>query len=111
MSRVLSTKRGDTFSRVCTWKPGGVAANLTGATVRCVLREPKTKRLVSTLTCTLLNQTTNVGQFTIAKGYTEVDGTHTWPVGALSCDIQFTFADTTRQSTKTFTVFVEEDVS
>ena len=110
--KVLQHKRGDTFSRVCTWMPGGVAANLTGATILAQMRDKKTGDIVCVFNTTLANQGTYPGQFTMSMApATAVYGTKLWEAKTYECDVQFTFPDTTVQSSATFQIQVIADVS
>lgn len=73
-------EQGATFFRTCTYKDAnGDPINLTGYTVRAKLkRYPQDRIVAATFTCTILNQTSYAGQFTI-----ELSAAQT---AALECD-------------------------
>jgi hypothetical protein len=101
-------KRGDTFERTCTYKRGGALFDLTGTTI-VVTIETSCGTLVDTLSVVLAAQSgATLGQFTISKAYVS---TESWPLGRHVADIQYTFPDGKRLSTRTFFVEVVEDVT
>lgn len=101
----LSHKRGDRFSKLCTWKVDGVATAFVAAP-RCQLRDGS-DALVQELTVTLASPQTGAttGKFTLSATAAE---TALWPVAVLSADVQNT---DTEQSTITFRVNVLADVT
>ena len=104
MAAVLTHKRGDRFSRLCTYRVAGVATAL-GAAPRVQLRDGASE-LVQELTVTLATQSGGTtGQFTISATAAQ---TALWPVAALSADVQFT---DTEVSSETFAVRVLPDVT
>lgn len=98
-------KRGDTFNLTCTYKQGGVPHSLNGIDIKSQIREASI--LVTELTVTKANQTTNPGVFVLTPTVTD---TATWPLGNLLCDIQFSENGLIR-STETFYVAIIEQVT
>ncbi len=73
-------EQGATFFRTCTYKDAnGTAINLTGYTIRGKLKRfPQDKIAAATFTCTILDQTSYTGKFTIGLSATQT--------AALECD-------------------------
>lgn len=101
-------KRGDTFSRTCTYKRDGVAYNLTGTTIAATIKD-SSGATIDMLTATLLTQSgATLGQFTLTKAYA---ATASWAIGTHQFDIQYTFPDATRISSGTVALQVVEDIT
>ena len=98
-------KRGDTFTLACTYKQNGVVYDVTNFTIRSQVRDSE-GMLVSELTVTKADQSTNPGVFVLAAA-----GATAWPVDILSCDIQFSDSEGVVRSTQTFKIPVVEDVT
>ena len=104
----ITVKRGDSFSRTCTYKRDGAAYDLTGCTIVSQIRNVSGV-LVDTLVTTLLTQSgATLGQFTLTRSYTL---TAAWAIGTHRFDIQYTFPDSTRISSGTVNLTVEEDIT
>lgn len=105
---VVVHKRGDTFDKVCTYKRAGVAFDLTGTAIVATIKDANGD-VVDSLVATLLTQSgATLGQFSLVRAYAS---TATWPVGTHRFDIQYTFGDGKRITTRTLALRVVEDYS
>lgn len=98
-------KVGDTFILACTYKQNGLPYDVTIFTIRSQVRDSE-GMLVSELTVTKADQSTNPGVFVLAAS-----GATAWPIDVLSCDIQFSDSEGVVRSTQTFKIPVVEDVT
>jgi hypothetical protein len=106
MSATVNMKRGDTFSRTCTYSRNGALFNLTGTTIRASLRSDS-DLLIEELDVTLLAQSgATLGQFKLSKPHA---ATTLWPVGSHLFDIEYTFPDGSRITTDTISLVVNTD--
>jgi len=106
-------KRGDTWSEIITWvdEETGTPIDITDAEIRTQLRDKKSGELA-------VSAGTDTGEITITDA---VNGVATQRVEAsvmegvaprkYSCDIEITYSDGYVQSTPTFIVVVEEDIT
>lgn len=101
----INIKRGDTLYLVCTYTDSNdVPVDLTNVTIESkVMNSVKIHYL--DLVVTKLNQTTDVGKFTITK-----NPAHTLDVGKYFWDIQYT-ENGLVQSTETMVLNVLQDVA
>lgn len=107
MTATLSHKRGDRFSKRCTWRDSTGTAVALGAAPRAQLRDGADE-LVQEFTVTLETQSgATVGVFTLSATAAQ---TAAWPVGSLSCDIERQAPDPI-ESSGTFVVRVTPDVT
>ena len=107
MESLKEFKTGDTFSLVCTYKQEGSPVELpVDAEIRAQIRT-RTKELVSDTTVTILDQSSNVGKFTVNAFPAD---TSDWVTGKHFMDIEVTIDDIIR-STETFLVPVIEDIT
>ncbi len=103
----LTHKRGDRFSKRCTWRDDTQTPVALGAAPRAQLRNGADE-LVQELTVTLEPQVgATVGVFTLSATAVQ---TAAWPVGSLLCDIERQAPDPV-ESSQTFTVQVTRDVT
>ena len=106
---MISLKRGNTFviPKIIFWKDktknNEEPQDLTGVTIRSSLKKGST--LVAELVPTVIDAFT--GEFSLGYGGTTRD----WPVGLLSCDIEFTLNTGQIISTATFNVEVTKNVT
>ena len=104
----ISIKRGDTFSRACTYKRDGVPFDLTGAVIVAIIRDAA-GGVVDSLDVPIPSQTgINVGGYFLRKNYT---ATAAWPVGAHRFNIRYTFPDGTRVTSETINLTVEKELN
>lgn len=102
---MLRIKRGDTFSVEAVVKGDGVALDITDWVIRSQIRT-KGLELIETPVITITDATNGV--YTIEESAAGV--TAAWPVGELISDIEYTH-DGSVISTKTFSIFVDPDVT
>jgi len=100
---VVNIKRGDTLSLAGTYKVDGVAASVSAMTIESHVKN-HSGDLIEELTVT---KTSGTGTFTISATAVQ---TAEWPLTTLKCDIQFS-ASGVVQSTETFSISVEEDIT
>lgn len=98
-------KRGDTFAMTCIYKQDGTPHSVTSVDIKCQVKQGST--LVTEMTVTKANQSTNLGAFVLTPQSAD---TALWPIGNLLCDIQFTEGGTVR-STETFYINIIEQVT
>lgn len=85
MTVTLTHKRGDRFSKRCTWRDSTGAAIALGASPRAQLRDGADS-LVQELSVALEPQSgATLGQFILSATSAQ---TAAWPVASLSCDIE-----------------------
>ena len=105
---MISLKRGNTFviPKIIFWKDktkNKEAQDLTGVTIRSSLKKGST--LVAELVPTVIDA--SHGEFSLRYEGTTRD----WPVGLLSCDIEFTLNTGQIISTATFNVEITKNVT
>ena len=105
---MISLKRGNTFviPKIIFWKDktkNKEAQDLTGVTIRSSLKKGST--LVAELVPTVIDA--SHGEFFLRYEGTTRD----WPVGLLSCDIEFTLNTGQIISTATFNVEITKNVT
>ena len=109
---IRTIKRGDTWQEIITWKDNnGDPIDITGASIRVQLRNREDDSLA-------LTASTSTGEITITN---PTGGVATQRVeyitmrdvepGKYNCDVEITYSDNTVQSTPTFVVIVEEDIT
>lgn len=103
----IAHKRGDTLSLGLTWDEEGETIDLTGYEVAAQLRDAHDV-LVADLTVAIADQTTQRGRCTLSATAAE---TATWPIGKLSCDVQFTAPGGAVASSETFSISVARDIT
>jgi hypothetical protein len=104
VSSSIVTKRGDTFSLVCTYKQGGVPTSIDGYEITSQVRDIS-GTLIDNLIVQIENQVSTPGVFTLSAA-----STASWPVRNLLSDIQFVL-DGDIRSTQTFCIAVQEDIT
>lgn len=105
MKSIAPFKRGDTFSLTCTWKDGGVPTSVAGLTITSQLRTHGALTLVANLTVMIGDQLVSPGSFVLFA-----EGTSSWPVGAMVCDLEVAQEGIIRSS-ESFIVPVAEGVT
>ena len=98
-------KRGDTFSLSSSVENSGVAVDITGWTISSQVRKAD-DTLVEDLTVTIDDALG--GLFTLSA---TALATESWPVENLYCDIEFTEAGGDVNSTETFIISVQRDIT
>lgn len=98
-------KRGDTFSLSSSVENEGVAVDITGWTIESQVRQSD-DTLVQALTVTITDAVN--GLFTISATALQ---TESWPIASLLCDIEFTEPSGEVNSTETFTISVQKDIT
>ncbi len=98
-------KRGDTFALASSVENEGVAVDITNWTIESQVRQVD-DTLVQNLTVTVTDAAN--GLFTISATALE---TESWPVANLFCDIEFTEVSGEVNSTETFTISVQKDIT
>lgn len=102
----ISHKRGDSFSLSGAIKDAqGVAVDLTGASLRCHLRQPDGV-LIQALTCAITDAA--AGTYSISATAAEAA---VWPLGNAKFDVELTDAQGAVTSTDTVTLKVVEDIT
>lgn len=102
----IRVKQGDTIRWAGTWRAGGALVNLTGYTLESEMRAASGGALAATLTCTLGNQGTNPGTFTMHYADTSAIA-----VGDYVVDIRVTEPDADSYATESWTVLVVDPVT
>jgi hypothetical protein len=110
---IRTIKRGDTWPEIITWEDEdtGTPIDITDAEIRIQLRHRDTGAVA-------VSASTTTGEITITDA---VNGVAVQRVeapvmaevtpGKYNCDIEITYSDGTVQSTPTFIVVVEEDIT
>lgn len=101
---IITHKQGDTLEWVITLMDGEFPADISLWDIRAQVRAGDT--LIFNLTVTVVSAI--MGQFRLSATAAQTD---LWPAGSLSCDVEFTDADSNVFSTETFTITVLEDVT
>jgi hypothetical protein len=99
----INFKRGDTLSLAGTYKVEGVASSVSAMTIRSQVRQ-FSGDLVQDLTVV---KSAGVGTFSLSATAAQ---TAAWPLTTLKCDIEFSLSGVV-QSTETFSIAVQEDVT
>ena len=103
---VVQFKRGDTFyKQFKLWKNKALSIpqELTGMSIRSQIRKGNT--LVDTLKVTIVDEF--AGIFSVEESVSSEN----WPVATLLWDIEFTFANTHKKSTKTIEIECSKDIT
>lgn len=97
---MIQFKRGDTFIfpllRFWKDKTNNERQSLAGVTIACSVNKGPAK--IADLTSSVIDSVN--GEFSLSY----VGSTKTWPIGVLSCDIEFTLNTGQIISTQTFTI-------
>jgi hypothetical protein len=105
-------KRGDTWQEVITWRDSnGDPIDISGCSIRVHLRSREDDSLAVTAGTTGGEITITNATGGVAAQRVEYTTMRTVTPGKYNCDVELTYTDNTVQSTPTFVVIVEEDVT